>query len=379
MAVYAICAECGTRRDKTEKAGSVECVDKSGHRRAVRWVSSVKLSRTGKQLYKTWDSKERADIQERQWYTDHERGTLGIKAREKMLFAALVEKYKYEHVIPHNRHPETSTFSRLNLLVEGLGKHPVDEITLQQLKDLRTAWTAARDWEPATANKVFRIIHAIFEKAREWGIIEKNPAEFLGGLSEREPIPRFLTAAEIELLRRASPSQRLQDYELVLLHTGARPSSIEACSWDNGDVDFESRTIWFTTFKGAQGKMHRYPHPIDDQLMELLVRRAAETEKTGPVFDVSNIRYLAEQAIIDSKINIGKPEDRHFTIYGLKHCYASHLLMSGASMEEVRRLLGHTDTKMLQKHYSHLTQEYLRAVQSKVNLTPELKPRLQVI
>jgi site-specific recombinase XerD len=97
------------------------------------------------------------------------------------------------------------------------------------------------------------------------------------------------------------------------------------------------------------------------------------------VFDVTNIRYLAEQAIEDAKLNEGVPDNQHFTIYGLKHCYASHLIMNGASLHEVGELLGHTDDKMVRKHYAHLTQDYLRKVQAKVNLTPELKPQLEVI
>ncbi len=97
----------------------------------------------------------------------------------------------------------------------------------------------------------------------------------------------------------------------------------------------------------------------------------------GKVLDTSNLRKLSELAINRSGINQGRSKEELFTIYGLKHCYASHLLMNGATIFDVAKLLGHTDTAMIVRHYGHLTQEHLRSVQAKINLTPQRK--LEVI
>jgi len=42
------------------------------------------------------------------------------------------------------------------------------------------------------------------------------------------------------------------------------------------------------------------------------------------------------------------------TMYGMRHSFASNLLIAGVSDVKVARWLGHRDTRMLHKHYGHL-------------------------
>jgi len=41
-------------------------------------------------------------------------------------------------------------------------------------------------------------------------------------------------------------------------------------------------------------------------------------------------------------------------MYGMRHTFASNLLIAGVSDVKVARWLGHRDTRMLHKHYGHL-------------------------
>ena len=47
------------------------------------------------------------------------------------------------------------------------------------------------------------------------------------------------------------------------------------------------------------------------------------------------------------------------TFHGLKYSYASRLVMSGAPMAVVAAQLGHSDTRMVEKHYGHLAPSYV--------------------
>jgi integrase len=43
----------------------------------------------------------------------------------------------------------------------------------------------------------------------------------------------------------------------------------------------------------------------------------------------------------------------------LRHTYASHAVMAGAPLIVVARTLGHSDTRMVEKHYGHLSASYV--------------------
>ena len=44
----------------------------------------------------------------------------------------------------------------------------------------------------------------------------------------------------------------------------------------------------------------------------------------------------------------------------LRHTYASHRVMAGMPLIAVANVLGHSDTRMVEKHYGHLSQSYIR-------------------
>jgi integrase len=47
------------------------------------------------------------------------------------------------------------------------------------------------------------------------------------------------------------------------------------------------------------------------------------------------------------------------TFHELRHTYASRLVMNGAPLPVVARQLGHSDTRMVEKHYGHMAPSYV--------------------
>jgi integrase len=47
------------------------------------------------------------------------------------------------------------------------------------------------------------------------------------------------------------------------------------------------------------------------------------------------------------------------TFHELRHTYASRLVMRGAPLPVVARQLGHSDTRMVEKHYGHMAPSYV--------------------
>lgn len=390
MAVYAICEKCQMRRER--------CDQQTAHKRFTTWVADVRLGRKNR-VYKYYNSelenpKELADSFARKIKTDHERGELKLKGDKAapVTFGEVAEKYWIEHAMVEGRKPKRSTYYTVELIKKWIGVdrrvNPLSDEEIEIFEnDLRSLQRKLRaeGLTGATVNRYFNIIRSIFERGREWHMIKTNPCEFVGRLQEDEPALRFLEQSEIDNLFDTARNliseygtpvepyriQRVIEFMTVLGRTGARPSSIEECNFDNDDVDFQNKVIWFTTYKGGRHqKKHRYPVPMDEEVFSIVMRRAEATQRRGPVFDCLDMPKLTRQVVVQSGVNKGKPKNRHFTMYGLKHCLASHLLMSGASEREVADLFGQTDTRMIHKHYGHLTIGHLRKVQERMVRTP---------
>jgi integrase len=81
---------------------------------------------------------------------------------------------------------------------------------------------------------------------------------------------------------------------------------------------------------------------------ELIFRKA-----NGSAWGMSHQGRPMAEACRRSKISPA------INFHGLRHTYASLAVMNGAPLIVVARNLGHTDTRMVEKHYGHLTPSYV--------------------
>lgn len=374
---YPYCTKCKCRvwsdKETAENPYRKNCTNPSSHRanKDIKYRADFTLNgRRGERLRPLFNTAEEADDFERNTKSDFKRGKY-FPDMENVTFADLADEYYKVHCLNENAPDKgRSQYYRIQLAKSIFKKKLASEITRDDIRDLRLMLQrenglTAKPWSGATVNRfIGGVLRPIFNKGIEWNKVRENPCTHLPKVKENDPIPRFLNQQELAALYQSFNNDRLRDYADVLFHSGARPSSIERCSFDNGDVDLTNRVIWFTTYKG-RNKKHRYPHPLDDVLYEIVLRRMVATGGKGKVFDTVGMRKLAKAAIERSGINKDRPANQKFTIYGLKHCYASSLLLSGVVMDVAGELLGHTDYKMVKKHYGKFTLEHLRAAQAK--------------
>ena len=366
--VYRYCKACLTKADK--------CPLPDSHRAQNKQVyaADYKLHKRIRAQFKEGITKEQAYAEVYAKVTDYNRGILIPTDKGKTPFKEIIQRYDVEHIQENSRHPNGSVKTYLKVLKEMLGELPIGSITFDQIEGARNKFKETTGSSNANVNRCFSVCKTLMRRAVEWGHIQKSPAQFLKELPTTETKPRFLTVEEIQRLRACIKDQRLSDYVTVLLHTAIRPINIKGLRWEN--VDMANKVIHITTHKGRRPRT--YSVPMDGEVERVIQRRFKESKGLGFVLDTSNVRKLADQAIIDSKINENRAHKDRFTIYGLKHSYISHLLMKGESVFDVARLVG-VSVAMIEKHYGHLTMEHLRGVQSQVNLTPSIAQQFEVL
>jgi len=99
---------------------------------------------------------------------------------------------------------------------------------------------------------------------------------------------------------------------------------------------------------------------------EGLVIRRADGRAWG------SIRTAFDQACTRAKLD-------DFRFHDLRHTYASHFMMRGGNVAELRDILGHADIKMTMR-YAHLSPAHLRTTVNRMaGLTPVVRPVDKVV
>lgn len=148
-----------------------------------------------------------------------------------------------------------------------------------------------------------------------------------------------------------------------MFYTGFRPSDIRTLDWKEVRLDgpnpFVKKVIEKTKHKNNDAQ----EFPLVPEVANVLLawRKQNGSPNGGLVFPNSDggmrtKRFLADPWKKRIRPLANLPED--FDLYNLRHNFASWLVMSGADLLTVARLMGHANTKMVEKHYGHLAPEH---------------------
>ena len=208
----------------------------------------------------------------------------------------------------------------------------------------------------ASANRVLTILKAALNRAWRDGEISSDAA-----WRRVEPFEavdaarvRYLTVAEAQrLINACDPGFR--PTVQTALQTGARYG--ELCRLEVQDFNPDAGTL--AVRKSKSGKQRHVV--LTDEGIRLLKQLSAAHGGHEPMLRRPNGEPFAKshqaRPMNDACDRAGiKPK---ISFHGLRHTWASLSVMAGMPLMVVAKNLGHSDTRMVEKHYGHLAPSYV--------------------
>jgi integrase len=103
--------------------------------------------------------------------------------------------------------------------------------------------------------------------------------------------------------------------------------------------------------------------PINDTLLAYL-HEARNVRLTDYVIEWNGYGVRSIKPAFQKACNRAGLDD--VTPHVLRHTAASHMAMAGVSMQQIARMLGHTDSRITERVYAHHSPDYLRGAADKL-------------
>jgi integrase len=266
-------------------------------------------------------------------------------------------------VLPHKR-PATipDQVRQLRWWQTHLGHYLLTDITPALVVEHRNILTQGR--ANATVNRYLAVLsHAFTVAVKEWQWCADNPVRKVSKPKEPRGRVRFLADDERERLLAACQTSRnkhLYAITVLALATGARRGELLNLRW--ADVDVKRGMLTFHQTKNGE----RRAVPLTGYALEVLTQHAQGRRLDTPLVfsDSTGTRPVGIREAFEWAVK--RAEIANFRFHDCRHCAASYLAMSGASLAEIAEVLGHKTLAMV-KRYAHLSEAHTAGVVARMN------------
>jgi len=197
------------------------------------------------------------------------------------------------------------------------------------------------------------------------------------GLDDLPVRDRWLTREEAARLLAQARGRHVRLYILVALSTGGRPEAILETTWDQ--IDFNGNLIHFKHRDRSQTSKRRVSVPMTPMLRDAL-REAYNDRKrrTDYVIEYGGFSVLTvKKAIKAAAVRAGL---KGVCPIVLRHTAAVWMAQDGVPLIEIARILGHRDTRMVERHYAQYHPDFQgRGMRTLAAATREVAARATAI
>jgi integrase len=268
---------------------------------------------------------------------------LDIKKQQKIKFEDFCDEFYNFHV----RFKKPSVIKSDTILLRALkryfgplylyniGPQDIERFKAERIKEVK----------PATVNRNLSLVKCMFNKAIQWGKVDRNPVREVKLLRENNTRIRFLEKSEIQrLIDCCSP--HLKPIVILAVNTGMRRGEILNLKWI--DVDFKRGLLYLIETKNNT----RRETPMNETVRASLMKVLKHPDSPYVFCNNDGKPYESIKTAFHTAIKRAGISD--FRFHDLRHTFASHLVMLGIDLKTVQELLGHKSFEMTLR-YSHLS------------------------
>lgn len=288
----------------------------------------------------------------------------------------------YKNTVKESTYVKTKEMFRIHIL-PAFGSMKLNKISVTYCQTTVNNWCESFSKYRVLKNYITKVL----DYAITLGLLKDNPMRKIimpkrKEVVDGEKIENFYNKEELQQFMDCIKSDGFTRWHALfrlLAFTGFRKGEVLALEWK--DIDFNQSTVTVnkTLARGEDNKLIiQSPKTktsfrtvsVDPGTMQLLKEwrkeQATDFLKLGfntmnpsqVVFTTYKNEYM-QLATVTNRINkiIKKHDLKVITVHGLRHTHCSLLFEAGASIQEVKERLGHSDIKTTMNIYTHVTQQ----------------------
>lgn len=221
----------------------------------------------------------------------------------------------------------------------------------------------SRKLSQVSISKIIAIIKSYFNWLENEEIIDKNPSRKIKSLKKVNRIPRVITRSEFEIIIKAfdfMPGRiarnKVRDKLIIsmLYYTGIRRAELLALNWD--DLNLEKNILIIKNGKGGKDRIIPVHNNVTSLLDAYLTQRLPLKNNALFIGDYGNRLCINSLGtVIKSALKASGLANKGYSTHSFRHSFATNLILTGADIANVQRLLGHAslDTTKIYIHFNN--------------------------
>lgn len=256
----------------------------------------------------------------------------------------------------------------------------IEDITPLMCQNVINEW-ATKYTSTGTLSMLKSDVTMVFKFAMRMELVNKNPMSLatLPRMQRKDVRDKFYTKNELkQFLECAKQQEQLMYYSIfyLLAFTGLRVGEALALTW--GDIDFKRKVLHVnkTVSMNEQGKRvvgkpktatSTRVITLDNSTLDVLKKWYMKDRGLAGDINASKLIFHTERSkdklcqapmVKQVCLRICKNNNlRYITVHGLRHTHCSLLFEAGASIQDVKTRLGHSNIQTTMNIYTHVTEQ----------------------